>query len=416
MMLHSRPSRSAAIAPHQAAVAVDHGDDAHAVRAHVERLAVPSARRSVARAGPAAEALGLVVADDGAVVLLDDDAVAGLLDDRALAAVLGALLPRPSASRRSAWARDLAVRCGATRLGPLPGADLAAGGAPWAAPPGGGRALGRLAERCPVARGPRWAPGRRRGPGPPGRGDALLARRAFSAGRRAVTADPRPVGAAPCWPGVPLGGWRRIAWAAAAAVLLRVGGSFFRQAALGRQALLRRRWWRCLRTAAAALPCWRRRRWRCLRRRRWRRRLGRRRRRFRWRRWRRRCLWRRLLGASASLLPFPSSSFPPALSLAVWMKPSGSATTVAAIALSATRRAALRRDAGDRLIMLMRPNCLQTRTGSCRMRAQCQLRALYCSQGQWWYFAAAARRLFALSARQRTMLPRGTEDTDMNKR
>ena len=81
----------APVAPEQAAVAVDDGDDAHAVRAHVERLDVAVGAALRLGAGAAAEALGLVVADDGAVVLLDDQPVAGLLDHLAASAVFDAL-------------------------------------------------------------------------------------------------------------------------------------------------------------------------------------------------------------------------------------------------------------------------------------------------------------------------------------
>ena len=91
MMLCSRPSRPAAVAPHQAPVAVDLRDDAHAVGAHIEGGDDAVGPPLRLRVRPAPEPLRLVVADDGPVVLLDDDAVARLLD-HAAAAVLDALL------------------------------------------------------------------------------------------------------------------------------------------------------------------------------------------------------------------------------------------------------------------------------------------------------------------------------------
>src|SRR6185503_6416632 len=109
--------RSAPVAPHEAPVGVDLREDAHAVGARIEGGddAVGPPFRLRARAAP--EPLGLVVADDGPVVLLDDDAIARLLDDPAIAldALLAALLhliEAPRARHRRHHARGGRRRTG----------------------------------------------------------------------------------------------------------------------------------------------------------------------------------------------------------------------------------------------------------------------------------------------------------------
>src|SRR5262249_34407071 len=81
------------VAAQQTAAGIDHRNDAHPVAADVDGLGAAVRTAVQLGAGPLQEALGLVVADNGAAVLLDDEALARLLDDLALAPLLEALQP-----------------------------------------------------------------------------------------------------------------------------------------------------------------------------------------------------------------------------------------------------------------------------------------------------------------------------------
>ena len=91
MSTTSRRPGLPAHAPDQGAVVVAHGDDLDAVGpAHDRHLFAPAPLGAhVGAAVGAAEAVGLVVDDDGAVALADDAPIARLLDDDA--AAFGAL-------------------------------------------------------------------------------------------------------------------------------------------------------------------------------------------------------------------------------------------------------------------------------------------------------------------------------------